>query len=102
MKILFYGDSITDMGRSRDFDKKAWGYGVGYPSFVAGTLLKDEPEKYEFINRGISGNRIVDLYARIKADVWNLQPDVLPSPRWRGHQSLRQCRHPENGRWSEW
>lgn len=77
MKILFYGDSITDMGRSRDFDKKAWGYGVGYPSFVAGTLLKDEPEKYEFINRGISGNRIVDLYARIKADVWNLQPDVL-------------------------
>ena len=77
MKIVFFGDSITDMGRNREGDKKAFGYGVGYPSFVAGTLLKDEPEKYEIFNRGIGGNRIVDLYARIKLDVWNLQPDVL-------------------------
>ena len=29
------------------------------------------------MNRGISGNRIVDLYARLKEDVWNEQPDVL-------------------------
>lgn len=28
-------------------------------------------------NRGISGNRIVDVYARIKADIINLKPDVV-------------------------
>ena len=31
----------------------------------------------DFQNRGISGNRIVDLYARIKSDVINLKPDVI-------------------------
>ena len=77
MKILFYGDSITDMGRNRDADRKAFGYGVGYVNSVASTLLYENPEKYDIINRGIGGNRIVDLYARIKADVWNLNPDVI-------------------------
>ena len=77
MKILFYGDSITDMGRSRDTDGNAFGYGVGYVNGVVSTLKFENPEKYEFINRGISGNRVVDLYARIKADVWNHEPDVV-------------------------
>ena len=77
MKILMYGDSITDMGRDRNLTANAFGYGVGYPQYLAGELLFKNPEKYSIINRGISGNRIIDLYARIKADVWNLQPDVL-------------------------
>lgn len=78
MKILFYGDSITDMGRNReDQSHPAYQYGVGYPNFVAGELRCENPEKYQIINRGISGNRIVDLYARIKIDVWNHEPDVL-------------------------
>ena len=78
MKILFYGDSITDMGRHRDWqDHPAFGYGVGYPNFVIGELSYSQPKEYEFVNRGISGNRIVDLYARIKVDVWNHNPDVL-------------------------
>ena len=77
MKIVFYGDSITDAHRDRSVDHYLSSYGFGYPSFVAGELLSKNPEQYEIINRGISGNRIVDLYARIKADVWNLQPDVL-------------------------
>ena len=29
------------------------------------------------MNRGISGNRVNDLYARIKKDIINLKPDVL-------------------------
>ncbi len=77
MKILFFGDSITDMARSRDTDGQAFGYGVGYVNGVASALKYENPEKYEIINRGISGNRVVDLYARIKADVWNYQPDVV-------------------------
>ncbi len=35
----------------------------------------DNPGEYEFINRGIGGNRIVDLFARIKTDFINLKPD---------------------------
>ncbi|MFA7636884.1 MAG: SGNH/GDSL hydrolase family protein [Monoglobales bacterium] len=74
MKILFQGDSITDAGRSRDYDEYM---GQGYPTLVAGKLGYDYPGKYEFVNRGISGNRIVDLYARIKIDMINLKPDVM-------------------------
>ena len=77
MKILFYGDSITDMGRHRELNEHGFGYGVGYVNSVASTLKYENPEKYEIINRGVSGNRIVDLYARIKIDVWNHNPDVI-------------------------
>ncbi|MBQ7302190.1 MAG: SGNH/GDSL hydrolase family protein [Clostridia bacterium] len=71
-RILFQGDSITDCGRDRnDF----WGLGGGYANLVKASLGMDHPDEYEFINRGISGNRVVDLYARIKIDFINLQPD---------------------------
>lgn len=76
MKILFYGDSITDMGRDREENTPAFSYGVGYPLFVAGTLYSENANEYKIVNRGISGNRVVDLYARIKQDVWNHAPDV--------------------------
>ena len=77
MKIVFFGDSITDMSRVHNSDGKVESYGDGYVFFVAGKLLSENPQSYEIINRGISGNRIVDLYARIKGDVWNQEPDVL-------------------------
>ena len=79
MKILFYGDSITDMNRWREYNDSTdvYAYGVGYPNFIVGELSYKEPTKYEFVNRGISGNRIVDLYARVKIDAWNHKPDVL-------------------------
>ena len=72
--ILFQGDSITDAWRSRDSDDCP---GFGYPAMVMGHLGAVEPYRYKFYNRGISGNRIVDLYARIKADFINLKPDYL-------------------------
>lgn len=77
MKILFFGDSITDMYRHRDSDGMPWNYGFGFPFFVAGTLRARDYEKYEIINRGIAGNQLADLYARIKVDVWNEKPDVV-------------------------
>lgn len=74
IKILFQGDSITDCGRSRDHD----GYlGHGYPQHIASKLGFEHPGEYKFINRGIGGNRIVDLYARIKSDIINLNPDII-------------------------
>jgi lysophospholipase L1-like esterase len=72
--ILFQGDSITDCGRSRDNNTEVGG---GYPRLIKASLGFDCPNEYEFINRGISGNRIVDVYARIKADIINLKPDYL-------------------------
>ena len=78
MKILFFGDSITDMERNRNVDIGEYrSFGLGYPAVIASRLSEKDPIAYQVINRGIGGNRIVDLYARIKADVWNLEPDVL-------------------------
>ena len=71
-RILFQGDSITDCGRYRD---QFYGMGDGYPRLIEASLGLDFPNEYEFINRGISGNRIVDVYARIKMDFINLAPD---------------------------
>ena len=64
IKILFQGDSITDVGR-------------GYPHLIKAAFNLNEPNKYEFINRGIAGNRSVDIYARIKSDIINLAPDFM-------------------------
>ncbi len=76
MKIVMFGDSITDMGRDRELTG-AFSYGHGYPFFVEGELNSQSPNVHTLYNKGISGNRIVDVYARVKADCWNLQPDLV-------------------------
>ena len=77
--ILFQGDSITDAGRSREPQSMTnQGLGTGYPMLVAARINADAPGAgYTVINRGISGNRVVDLYARWKIDALNLKPDVI-------------------------
>ncbi len=72
--FLFQGDSITDWGRDRD---NIASLGMGYPLVVAANIGAENPEKFRFINKGISGNRIVDVYARIKCDILNLKPDYM-------------------------
>jgi len=76
MKILFQGDSITDTGRNTERGSLL-NIGQGYAMLCAATLGAKYPSKFEFKNLGISGNRIVDVYARIKADAWNHEPDVI-------------------------
>lgn len=73
-KILFQGDSITDCGRSKEGGTRM---GEGYAMLVKTQLAFENPNKYDFYNRGISGNRIVDVYARIKSDIINLKPDYM-------------------------
>ena len=72
--ILFQGDSITDCIRVRENDNYR---GSGYATMVSGALGAKAPYQYTFYNRGISGNRVVDLYARIKIDMINLKPDYI-------------------------
>ncbi|MBR3844831.1 MAG: SGNH/GDSL hydrolase family protein [Clostridia bacterium] len=74
MKILFQGDSITDCNRNRADNGSM---GVGYPLLVKSKLSLEKGKEYEFVNRGISGNRISDVYARIKMDLINLAPDYM-------------------------
>lgn len=78
--ILFQGDSITDTGRNRESTGNGdpFNLGVGYAGKVASRLMAERPgDDLRFINRGISGHRIVDLYARWKTDAINLNPDLI-------------------------
>ena len=77
MRIVFFGDSITDAGRNREDEMSTGRYGYGFVHDVSSTLMYQEPNKYQIYNRGIGGNRSIDLYARIKNDLWNLQPDLI-------------------------
>lgn len=72
--ILFQGDSITDVGRCSTPD----GLGTGYVSIVKGWLVARHPEAgYRVVNRGVGGDRTVELLARWKADCLDLAPNVL-------------------------
>ena len=75
MKILFIGDSITDCVRQRDNPSSL---GQGYALMAAGELAYKYPNKnLEFVNKGISGNKVTDLLARWRRDCINIEPDVI-------------------------
>jgi len=78
--ILFQGDSITDASRNRTVlePNVARALGTGYPLLIASDLLREKPARgYQFINRGISGNKVPDLALRWSTDTIALRPDVL-------------------------
>lgn len=67
--LVLVGDSVTDCGRSRTDDAEL---GAGW-AWLVGAALPD----VQVINRGISGNRAVDLAARWDTDVLSLRPDAI-------------------------
>ncbi len=82
--ILFQGDSITDCGRVREENKNFFVrcyntvkrktlLGDGYPHLVAAEMGVG----YKFINKGVGGDRIVDVYGRIVKDIINIKPDCM-------------------------
>lgn len=75
--IMFQGDSITDGGRGRTEDLNHI-LGHSYPYIIASKLGYEYAELLpQFINRGISGNRVSDLYARWNEDAISLKPDLI-------------------------
>lgn len=72
--ILFQGDSITDCFRPKDNDCYM---GMGYATIVRGRLGYENPGKYKFYNRGISGDRLLNVYSRQKNDIVKLKPDYM-------------------------
>lgn len=76
-RILFQGDSITDGNRGRSADPNHI-LGHGYCFIVAAQYGAAFPERsLTFLNRGISGNTVLDLQARWQKDTLELKPDVL-------------------------
>ena len=74
IRILFQGDSITDAGRNR-FGRHSL---AGYPKCTAALLQEREGKaKYDFFNRGVSGNRSCDLLRRYRRDFVRIRPDVV-------------------------
>lgn len=70
--ILFQGDSVTDCGR--DYSNKA-SLGSGYAFLAAAEIGRKYPEKnINFINRGVNGNRVIDLNRRWEEDCLQLNP----------------------------
>ena len=78
-KLLFIGDSITDASRVYNAvgAQRPGAIGYGFTLQIAGRILAEDPTKYEIINTGASGHKIYDLYARMKRDIWNFEPDVV-------------------------
>jgi len=79
--VLFQGDSITDMGRSRESADKAnnaSALGNGYASLGGLELLVEHPDdNLTVYNRGVSGNKVYQLAERWDADCLDLKPNVL-------------------------
>ena len=75
--ILFQGDSITDGNRGRTEDPNHI-LGHGYQFLLACDMACDNlGVDATFINRGISGHRISDLFGRWNEDALLLNPTVL-------------------------
>ena len=68
MKIIFFGDSITQAGVN------AGGYIKRIDSMCSAERSSD---KYEFIGAGIGGNKVYDLYLRMETDVLAKEPDMV-------------------------
>lgn len=78
-RIVFVGDSITDCNRDYEAQLAGWGsFGDGYVNLINAFTTSLVPEKeYMIINKGISGNTVLDLKNRWQEDVLDVAPDVV-------------------------
>ncbi|MGC9364698.1 MAG: SGNH/GDSL hydrolase family protein [Fidelibacterota bacterium] len=67
-KIVFFGDSITELGVQPD----------GYVTLIAREIRQQFPKRdINIIGAGISGNKVPDLQARLEQDVLSIKPDIV-------------------------
>ena len=77
-RLLFLGDSITDMKWGRNERDRNHYLGHSYVYLIASRLGVDMPEaQLEFFNRGISGHKVSDLKARWQKDAIDMKPNLL-------------------------
>lgn len=67
-RIVFFGDSITEMGAKPG----------GYITRIADALTqKGLAAQYDLVGAGVGGNKVYDLYLRMDDDVLAKKPDVV-------------------------
>ena len=75
MKIIFFGDSITEAERDPSNPNDL---GKGYVKFAEGKLRLLYPEtRMLFLNRGVDGDGVADLKARIQKDILDEKPNAV-------------------------
>lgn len=63
-KIVFFGDSITQLGVNKD----------GYIDLIKQQV---DATQYELIGAGVGGDKVYDLYLRLEEDVLQKKPDLV-------------------------
>lgn len=77
-RLLFQGDSITDMKWGRNQRDRNHYLGHSYVYLIAARLGVDMPEaQLDVYNRGMSGHKVRDLKARWQKDAIDIKPDWL-------------------------
>ena len=77
-RLVFQGDSITDMKWGRNEKDRNHYLGHSYVYLIASRLGFDMPNaRLNFFNRGMSGHRVGDLRKRWQRDAIELKPDLL-------------------------
>ncbi len=66
-RIIFFGDSITQMGVQPN----------GYISMMKDMLAQQGISNYDLMGAGIGGNKVYDLYLRMDSDVIEKSPDIV-------------------------
>ena len=67
-KIVFFGDSITELGVKKG----------GYIDLLNNRITNNgQTNQYELLGAGIGGNKIYDLYLRLEKDVLNKKPNLV-------------------------
>ncbi len=74
-RILFIGDSITDIKFNRKFGYKLKGRNIW--ALQTAKLLKEKHNNLKFFYRGIASNRTYHVYDRLTKDCISLKPDVI-------------------------
>src|SRR3954466_7276152 len=67
-RVIFFGDSITQLGANR---------GGFITKIDSMSRLENKSDKYDFIGAGVSGDKVYDLYLRLDSDVLAKEPDVV-------------------------
>lgn len=77
-RVLFQGDSITDMKWGRNQKDRNHYLGHSYVYLIAARLGVDMPEaQLDIYNRGMSGHKVADLRGRLQKDAVDMKPDLL-------------------------
>ncbi len=77
-RLLFQGDSITDMMWGRNQADRNHYLGHSYVYLIAARLGVDMPHaQLDIFTRGMSGHTVADLRKRWQNDAINMKPDLL-------------------------